>query len=146
MKPVYAITSNTEISYGETFSFLRYKIYILENNSCSKIYHVKKKFFSVVQYKIMFLFHITVTWARNRIHIVFLSFLLSFYLEFRYLNLTKLIIETLNKIVIYTTSWNLRKGSEIWYRLMIEVKVHVVYNQIEKKIKNISYFIYYLRV
>ena len=146
MKPVYAITSNTKISYGETFSFLRYKIYILENNSCSNIYHVKKNFFSVVQYKIMFLFHITVTWARNGIHIVFLSFLLSFYLEFRYLNLTKLIIETLNKIVIYTTRGNLRKGSEIWYRLMIEVKVHVVYNQIEKKIKNISYFIYYLRV
>jgi hypothetical protein len=45
MKPVYAITSNTEISYGETFSFLRYKIYILENNSSSKIYHVKKKVF-----------------------------------------------------------------------------------------------------
>jgi hypothetical protein len=45
MKPVYAITNNTEISYGETFVFLRYKIYILENNSCSKIYHVKKKFF-----------------------------------------------------------------------------------------------------
>jgi len=29
---------------------------------------------------------------------------------------------------------------------MIEVKVHVLYNQIEKKIKNISYFIYYVRV
>jgi len=29
------------------------------------------------------------------------------------LNLTKLIIETLNKIVVYTTSGNLRKGSEI---------------------------------
>ena len=113
MKPVYAITSNTEISYGETFSFLRYRIYILENNSCSKIYHVKKNLFSVVQYKIMFLFHITVTGARNRIDIFFLSFLLSFYLEFRYLNLTKLIIETLNKIVVYTTSGNLRKGSEI---------------------------------
>jgi hypothetical protein len=26
MKPVYAVTSNTEISYGETFSFLRDKI------------------------------------------------------------------------------------------------------------------------
>jgi hypothetical protein len=36
MNPVYAIASNTEISYGETFGFLRYKIYILENNSCSK--------------------------------------------------------------------------------------------------------------
>jgi hypothetical protein len=46
---------------GETFSFLRYKIYILQNNSCSKIYYVKKNFVSVVQYKIMFLFHITVT-------------------------------------------------------------------------------------
>jgi hypothetical protein len=45
MKPVYAITSNTEISYGETFSFLRYKIYILENNICSKIYNVKKSVF-----------------------------------------------------------------------------------------------------
>jgi hypothetical protein len=31
MNSVYAITRNTEISYGETFSFLRYTIYILEN-------------------------------------------------------------------------------------------------------------------
>jgi hypothetical protein len=45
MNPVYAIASHTEISYGEQIGFLRYKIYILENNSCSNIYHVEKKFF-----------------------------------------------------------------------------------------------------
>jgi hypothetical protein len=60
MKPVYAITSNTEISYGETFSFMRYEVYILENNSCSKIYHVKKKKFRSFNTKLC-LFHITVT-------------------------------------------------------------------------------------
>jgi hypothetical protein len=49
MNPVYAIASNTEISYGETFGFLRYKIYILENNSCSKIYQVEKQVFFAVE-------------------------------------------------------------------------------------------------
>ena len=93
MNPVYAITRNTEISYGETFSFLRYKIYILENNSCSKIYHIKKMFSSVVQYKIMFIsYHSNMSEKQDT---YLFSFLLSFYefnLEFRYLNLTKFII------------------------------------------------------
>jgi hypothetical protein len=93
MNPVYAITSNTEISYGEKIGFLRYKIYILENNSCSKIYHVEKKcFFSVVQYKIMFISYHSNMSEKQDIF-VFLSFLLSFY-EFylEYLNLAKFVI------------------------------------------------------
>ena len=119
MNPVYAITSNTEISYGETFSFLRYKIYILENNSCSKIYHVKKTFFfgRSIQNCVYF----TVTWARNRIAIFF----------------------PLNKNVFYTTSGNLRKGSEIWYRLMIEVKVHGIVNTTKSKFFK-EYLLFYL--
>jgi hypothetical protein len=78
MKPVYAITSNTEISYGETFGFLRYTIYILENNSCSKIYHVKKKFLFRSFNTKLCLFHITVTWGRNRrdIFVPFFSFII----------------------------------------------------------------------
>ena len=71
------ITSNTEIRYGETFGFLRYKIYILENNSCSKIYHVKKKYFFQSFKTKLCLFHITVTWARNRID--FFSFLFFYH-------------------------------------------------------------------
>ena len=93
MNPVYAITSNTEISYIESFGFLRYKIYILENNSFSKIYHVKKIFvFSVVQYTIMFIsYHSNMSAKQDRFF--FLSFLLSFY-EFylEYLNLAKFVI------------------------------------------------------
>ena len=77
MNPVYAIASNTEISYGETFGFLRYKIYILENNSCSKIYQVKKSSFFQPFNTQLCLFHITVTWARNRIDFFpFFSFII----------------------------------------------------------------------
>ena len=77
MNPVYAITSNTEISYGETFGFLKYKIYILENNSCSKIYHVEKNFFFRSFNTKLCLFLITVTWARNRIFVFpFFSFII----------------------------------------------------------------------
>jgi hypothetical protein len=39
---------------------------------------------------------------------------------------TTWISNALRKNVFYTTSGNLRKGSDILYRLMIEVKVHVL--------------------
>jgi hypothetical protein len=43
--------------------------------------------------------------------------------------------------VFYTTSGNLRKGSEIWYRLMIEVNFHVLVTTTEKKKE---YLLFYL--
>jgi hypothetical protein len=56
---------------------------------------LKKSFFSVVQYKIMFIsYHSNMSEKQDTVDII-LSFLLSFYefyLEFRYLNLTKVII------------------------------------------------------
>jgi hypothetical protein len=80
---------------------------------------LKKRFFfgrSIQNYV-----YFTVTWARNRIAIFF----------------------PLNKNVFYTTSGNLRKGSEIWYRLMIEVKVHGIVNTTKSKFFK-EYLLFYL--
>jgi hypothetical protein len=55
MKPVYAITSNTEISYGETFSFLWHKIIAVVKSTM-----LKKVFFRSFNTKLC-LFHIIVS-------------------------------------------------------------------------------------
>ena len=114
MNPVYAITSHTEISYGEQIGFLRYKIYILENTSCSKIYHVEKKlFFSVFQYKIMFISYHSNMSEKQDIYFSFFFFYHFFRILSRIFEFSKIRHLNIKQNVFYTASGNLREGSEI---------------------------------
>jgi hypothetical protein len=72
------ITSNTEIRYGETFGFWGIKYTYWKIIAVVKSTMLKKSFFSVVQYKIMFIsYHSNMSEKQDRFF--FLSFLLSFY-------------------------------------------------------------------
>jgi hypothetical protein len=81
------------------------------------------------------LFHITVTWARNRIDFFpFFSFIILQILS-RIFEFSKIRHIDIKQKSFCTTSGNLREGSEIWYRLMIEVKVHVLVTTTKSKQK-----------
>ena len=110
---------------------------------------LKKSFFSVVQYKIMFISNqITVTWARNGIYFYpFFSFIILRILSriFEFSKIRHLDIKQkrflYNEWKFERRKWNLISSYDRGKSPRFSD-----YNQIGKKINNISYFMYYLRV